>query len=1850
MELNRAKLQQQQQQNPWIPATPAAPIAPNKRLIMPSPGLSIRPRDLKSMDMASSSRLNEAQIHNAGPHRTMLLNPTAGSSRVHYGNVMVITDAAGMQNIQTMPLMCTQVMSSNGQPLSLSNGKVLLSGYIHHGGNHPQDQNTVGYLPNLNSMPEDPASTSKTNPLPVPLIPLTPAKGKEIDSRIQHEMNKAVEKEIADEGSNEEDSKVECSMTDDHDSSNLLAPITPGKGKELECNPRDVTNTIYMGLTMDANILDVDQSSEHGSLIKGASSMEEVLGGVDQLSGHNLLQQGASSMEQVLEQPTRTSFSPHDNQLEEEKINQGRNPSNTRKKVTRKRHRPKVIKDGLLTSKKPVTPKPATPKQVRKKEQTGTRSNVCKKKNLNCSSTTPDMEIDANNVSTTLRKSANQHTENGTKNVKRRLTFDSESQSADEYPNSSRARLTTVQIHQGPDGGIGAGTVFDLNCSLPQYIRLQENPTPRRQPSRRELLKNNWKHLARQAGNAKSQDSDGVGISKLQSTKNQKFIIHREVTLVQDGVDYKEAKSYHSHADNAESGSTYPISSDEGFFQPQVMGIPKLPQECKRRRTMIGHVGEFGRMSQLDTKLSSSSDERKCISIDDLLGPEFRLALGPKGPTKKRSKMPIQVCKFGSNTVSTDSNKVLENPESSYQGCIEALFADTHIRMKRGKRTRKKRVNLKSISDRYSEHKLVDFLGQELIGLTSMSEDLQDKDLHNLLDIPIQECQRRSNILEPLCNDPMSQAIVPYIFPTDYYMNAAAEPQYSLVNYSSSMIVPYKGTYAESKKKRPRAKVDLDDETNRVWNLLMGKMIADAEGSDVDREERWEEERLVFRGRVDSFIARMRLIQGDRQFSPWKGSVLDSVIGVFLTQNVSDHLSSSAFMALAAKFPIKPKKDDIEQQDANKLSTMIEEYGSTQSFNMLCQENGLGQRKQDDGLDSFGGISVNVERKDPEVSPETSYYRTDITINVIANSESEDKGSLDDAVSSQNSVSLSCSTSNNLYQNTIFVESGPSTLLNRDMGNETMASGLDGYAACQDNIQISGANIVKEICDQDNNVKMLAEKCSALGQNSDNKTRTIDGLKNITYSFQEISCTSQLNSSQVNFTGMLQNFSSDSDNIENADVIKVERISSFMLSDPGNINADTAAQRNCNESSKYSTESPSQQSSPLMSNVTSPSTCQMVAEPSLKSFTFPIVDEAMTKIQKSERKQDYQVEKIQCHCQTQEVFFNSCDNVKGTFEVTHEVKLNSKIEVRSPLKFPTETSNDTPNSKKRRAESVHAKDFDWDNLRKEACNYGFKSARSKDRMDSLDWEAVMHSDAREISETIKERGMNNVLAGRIKDFLNRLVRDHGSLNLEWLRDVPPDKGKDYLLSIRGLGLKSVECVRLLTLHQHAFPVDTNVGRICVRLGWVPLQPLPESLQLHLLESYPILETIQKYLWPRLCTLDQPTLYELHYHMITFGKVFCTKSKPNCNACPMRGECRHFASAFASSRLTLTGPDERRIVKSTLPNESRDHDMNIFKPMPLFQIENCSSQGLKDNNEPIIEEPASPEPVCPGALESEIEEAFYEDPYEIPTIHLNLEEFTQNLQNYMQENMELQDGDIEKAIVAVTREAASIPMPKLKNVRRLRTEHQVYELPDGHPLLEGIEPREYDDPCPYLLSIWSPGETAHSAEPPQTCCNSQETGNMCKSMTCFACSCRREEQSQTIRGTLLIPCRTANRGSFPLNGTYFQVNEVFADHQSSHNPLVIPRRLIWNLPRRIVYFGTSIPTLFRGLSIEEIQLCFSRGFVCLRGFDRKTRAPKPLSPRLHLAASHAQKEKKAPEKDEKKATRRQPERLTRTFTS
>ncbi|XP_039128458.1 DNA glycosylase/AP lyase ROS1 [Dioscorea cayenensis subsp. rotundata] len=152
----------------------------------------------------------------------------------------------------------------------------------------------------------------------------------------------------------------------------------------------------------------------------------------------------------------------------------------------------------------------------------------------------------------------------------------------------------------------------------------------------------------------------------------------------------------------------------------------------------------------------------------------------------------------------------------------------------------------------------------------------------------------------------------------------------------------------------------------------------------------------------------------------------------------------------------------------------------------------------------------------------------------------------------------------------------------------------------------------------------------------------------------------------------------------------------------------------------------------------------------------------------------------------------------------------------------------------------------------------------------------------------------------------------------------------------------------------------------------------------------------------------------------------------------------------------------------------------------------------------------------------------------------------------------------------------------------------------------MDEQEENDEYRYLFAIWKPGENAESSEPPINHCSFQGFDELCNNMACFRCNGLREAKSETVRGTLLIPCRTAMRGRFPLNGTYFQVNEVFADNKSSKDPIVVPRNWLWNLPRKICYFGTGISTIFRGLTMEEIQFCMGQGTVCIRGFDRETR--------------------------------------------
>ncbi|KAL6619146.1 hypothetical protein ACP70R_034285 [Stipagrostis hirtigluma subsp. patula] len=991
----------------------------------------------------------------------------------------------------------------------------------------------------------------------------------------------------------------------------------------------------------------------------------------------------------------------------------------------------------------------------------------------------------------------------------------------------------------------------------------------------------------------------------------------------------------------------------------------------------------------------------------------------------------------------------------------------------------------------------------------------------------------------------------------------------AIVPYGGGLVVPYDRSLQLVKKQRPRAKVDLDFETRRVWNLLMGKAAEPVGGTDAEKERWWQQERHVFQGRANSFIARMRLVQGDRRFSPWKGSVVDSVVGVFLTQNVADHLSSSAYMALAASFPSQPVNGNCKHDSTtheNEETTRTSVLEEKNMFQLFCNGASADLRV------SCEELSLAYEKKHMEP--------------------------MDNTCSSELITGENCS---------LYYKSANGSVCNHQGTGIKHKSQQFPYffsvehTASTEVLQTSDTVLQSRLSSR----KFVGGGATAASQQVAYNFDDGKSLSGNSTTTKEIECqrlkTAAINDDCVGKSGVP--FGSTIQFISTIDRQQLDLRNELNISSAsGNSSTGSA--------------------SPNLTNAATERSGNRVPGTSLNS---PITSTEIPVKITDDKKSSFEASDLHEH----ESLFVTGETTAETDRKADECTLKSGFTSYNEV---PDTSAQAPRPKKTRTTSrKNMENFDWDKLRRQAYIEGHIKERSFERRDSVDWEAVRCADVQRISHAIRERGMNNVLSERIQSFLNRLVREHGSIDLEWLRDIPPDSAKDYLLSIRGLGLKSVECVRLLTLHHLAFPVDTNVGRICVRLGWVPIQPLPESLQLHLLELYPVLETIQKYLWPRLCKLDQQTLYELHYQMITFGKVFCTKSKPNCNACPMRSECKHFASAFASARLALPAPQDGSLVKSSNQFAFQNSSIHTPNSTPLLGLEGSIHAGdlLPRNSEPIIEEPASPrEEECPETMENDIED--FDEDGDIPTIKLNMEAFAHNLEHCIKEsNKELQSDDIAKALVAISTEAASIPVPKLKNVHRLRTEHYVYELPDSHPLVQqlGLERREPDDPSPYLLAIWMPDEIKEVSKGQKSCCDSQMQGGLCNNALCNNCTAEQGNQSRYVRGTILIPCRTAMRGSFPLNGTYFQVNEVFADHKSSHNPIYVAREQLWNLQRRMVFFGTSVPTIFKGLTTGEIQQCFWReerlicnaGFVCVRGFDMETRAPRPLCPHLHVVA-------------------------------
>ncbi len=155
-----------------------------------------------------------------------------------------------------------------------------------------------------------------------------------------------------------------------------------------------------------------------------------------------------------------------------------------------------------------------------------------------------------------------------------------------------------------------------------------------------------------------------------------------------------------------------------------------------------------------------------------------------------------------------------------------------------------------------------------------------------------------------------------------------------------------------------------------------------------------------------------------------------------------------------------------------------------------------------------------------------------------------------------------------------------------------------------------------------------------------------------------------------------------------------------------------------------------------------------------------------------------------------------------------------------------------------------------------------------------DWEAVRRARPTTIAEAIKSGGLANIKSVVIKNILNEIKTRRGSLDLSFLRTISVAEASAFLLSLKGVGPKTVGCVLLFACKLPVFPMDTHIFRIARRLGLIP--PKGTDAQAHaLMESL----------------IPDGKHYSLHLNLIHHGRQVCRPQNPHCDQCCLIEYCQ-----------------------------------------------------------------------------------------------------------------------------------------------------------------------------------------------------------------------------------------------------------------------------------------------------------------------------------------------------------------------
>jgi endonuclease-3 related protein len=153
--------------------------------------------------------------------------------------------------------------------------------------------------------------------------------------------------------------------------------------------------------------------------------------------------------------------------------------------------------------------------------------------------------------------------------------------------------------------------------------------------------------------------------------------------------------------------------------------------------------------------------------------------------------------------------------------------------------------------------------------------------------------------------------------------------------------------------------------------------------------------------------------------------------------------------------------------------------------------------------------------------------------------------------------------------------------------------------------------------------------------------------------------------------------------------------------------------------------------------------------------------------------------------------------------------------------------------------------------------------------DCLRYESLAEIPQEKLAELIRPAGYFNVKAARLKSFLQFLGEQHdGSLERLFALELPELRGQ--LLSVKGIGPETADCILLYAANKPVFVVDAYTRRFMERHGWCDPKISYDDLAARFTDQ----------LKP-----DVQQFNEYHALIVRLGKEHC-KTKPACAGCPL----------------------------------------------------------------------------------------------------------------------------------------------------------------------------------------------------------------------------------------------------------------------------------------------------------------------------------------------------------------------------